>query len=97
MLCLGDLFYTGQIYTWLPGGDLELLVRSYDRLVGLFPQYDLVMPAHNEPAIGKAILLEVAGGPGRSWTAPAAYTLLEGGRRHYGFERFAFVTGPDGR
>jgi glyoxylase-like metal-dependent hydrolase (beta-lactamase superfamily II) len=97
MLFLGDLFYTGQIYTWLPGGDLELLVGSYDRLVGLFPQYDLVMPAHNEPAIGKEILLEVARGARQILDGTGAYTLLEGGRRRYGFERFAFVTGPDGR
>ena len=55
------------------------------------------MPAHNEPAIGKEILLEVARGARQVLDGTGAYTLLEGGRRRYGFERFAFVTGPDGR
>lgn len=97
MLFLGDLFYTGQIYTWLLGGDLEQLVASYDRLVALFPEYDLVMPAHNEPAIGKEILLTVAAGARSILEGTGTYTVLEGGRRKYAFDRFAFVTGPDGR
>jgi glyoxylase-like metal-dependent hydrolase (beta-lactamase superfamily II) len=97
MLFLGDLFYTGQIYTWLAGGDLEQLVASYDRLVALFPGYDTVMPAHNEPAIEKEILLTVARGARSILEGTGTYTLLEGGRRRYGFERFAFVTGPEGR
>jgi glyoxylase-like metal-dependent hydrolase (beta-lactamase superfamily II) len=97
MLWIGDLFYTGQIYTWLPGGDLEQLVASYDRLIGLFPHYDLIMPAHNEPAIEKGILLRVAEGAKGILDGTGQYSLLEGGRRKYSFDRFAFVTGPDGR
>jgi glyoxylase-like metal-dependent hydrolase (beta-lactamase superfamily II) len=97
MLWIGDLFYTGQIYTWLPGGDLELLVRSYQRLIDLFPCYDLLMPAHNEPAIEKGILSQVLHGARQILDGTGKYTLLEGGRRKYSFERFAFVTGPEGR
>ena len=97
MLWIGDLFYAGQIYTWLPGGDLKLLIKSYQRLVDLFPHYDVIMPAHNEPAIEKEILLEVLNGAQQILNGTGDFTLLEGNRRKYSFSRFAFVTGPDGR
>lgn len=96
-LFLGDLFYTGQIYTFLPGGDLAQLVASYERLVELFPAYDRIMPAHNEPALGKEILLQAARGSRQILEGGGDFTMLEGGRRKYAFEGFAFVTGPDGR
>jgi glyoxylase-like metal-dependent hydrolase (beta-lactamase superfamily II) len=96
MLWVGDLFYTGQIYTWLAGGDLVQLAASYRRLVELFPSYELLMPAHNEPAVEKTLLSEALAGAEQILAGTGNYTLLEGGRRKYDFGRFAFVTGPDG-
>jgi glyoxylase-like metal-dependent hydrolase (beta-lactamase superfamily II) len=96
MLWVGDTFYTGQIYTWLPGGDLRALIGTYQKLIDLFPLYDLLMPAHNEPAIGKAILLDVLEGARQILEGTGKYSLLEGGRRKYDFGRFALVTGPSG-
>ena len=95
MLWVGDVFYTGQIYTWLAGGDLRLLIQTYQRLIDLFPHYDLMMPSHNEPAIEKSILLEVLEGAKQVLAGTGDCTLLEGGNRKYDFGRFAFVTGPD--
>jgi glyoxylase-like metal-dependent hydrolase (beta-lactamase superfamily II) len=92
MLWVGDLFYTGQIYTWLAGGDLGQLVQSYRRLIDLFPSYDLLMPSHNEPAIEKSILLTVLQGAEQIQAGTGQYTLLAGGRKKYDFGRFAFVT-----
>lgn len=94
MLWVGDVFYTGQIYTWLAGGDIRLLIKSYQRLIDLFPHYDLLMPAHNEPAIEKEILLQVIDGAKQVLAGTGDYTLLEGDRRKYNFGRFSFVTGP---
>ena len=97
MLWVGDMFYTGQIYTWLAGGDLNLLIQSYKRLVDLFPHYDLLMPSHNEPAIEKEMLQIALDGAVQVRDGSGTCTLLEGGRRRYDFGRFAFVTGPDGK
>ncbi len=94
MLWPGDLFYTGQIYTWLAGGDLGQLIQSFRRLIELFPHYDLLMPSHNEPAIEKSILLEALKGAEQIQDGTGTFTVLEGGNRKYAFERFAFVTGP---
>jgi glyoxylase-like metal-dependent hydrolase (beta-lactamase superfamily II) len=97
MLWVGDLFYTGSIYTWLAGGDIDLLIESFEHLIGLFQHYDLLMPSHNEAAIEKEILLEALEGARQVRDGKGDYILLEGGRRKYPFSRFAFVTGPDGR
>lgn len=97
MLWIGDMFYTGQIYTWLAGGNLDLLIESYRRLVDLFPSFDLLMPSHNEPAIEKEMLAAALAGALQVREGTGEYTLLEGGRRRYDFGRFAFVTGPDGQ
>ena len=96
MLWVGDLFYTGSIYTWLPGGDIDLLIESYERLIALFPHYDTLMPSHNEPAVEKELLLEALEGAKKVRRRTDDFILLEGGRRKYPFNRFAFVTGPDG-
>jgi glyoxylase-like metal-dependent hydrolase (beta-lactamase superfamily II) len=96
MLWVGDVFYTGSIYTWLPGGDLDLLIQGYQRLIDLFPCYDLLMPSHNEPSVEKEILRDALFGAKQVREGKGEYISLEGGRRKYSFGRFAFVTGPKG-
>lgn len=95
MLWLGDIFYTGSIYTWLAGGDINLLIATYEKLIELFPHYDLIMPAHNEPAIEKTILEEALRGALMVRDKGGDPIILDGGRKKYQFERFSFVTGPD--
>jgi glyoxylase-like metal-dependent hydrolase (beta-lactamase superfamily II) len=58
-LWTGDIFYTGGIYTYLPGGDLDQFIKSYEKMVGLFPEYDYLMPSHNEPMVPKQVLATV--------------------------------------
>ena len=58
-LWTGDIFYTGGIYTYLPGGDLDKFIESYERMVKLFSEYDYLMPSHNEPLVEKEILTTV--------------------------------------
>jgi len=58
-LWTGDIFYTGGIYTHLPGGDLDQFIESYEKMLKLFPEYDYLMPSHNEPLVEKEILATV--------------------------------------
>jgi glyoxylase-like metal-dependent hydrolase (beta-lactamase superfamily II) len=58
-LWTGDIFYTGGIYTYLPGGDLGQFIKSYEKILKLFPEYDYLMPSHNEPMVEKEILATV--------------------------------------
>ena len=50
-LYTGDIYYTGSVTSYLPGGDQGAFVESCRRLVGLMPYYDWLMPAHNEPLV----------------------------------------------
>jgi glyoxylase-like metal-dependent hydrolase (beta-lactamase superfamily II) len=58
-LWTGDLFYTGGVTTYLPGGDHDDFVESCRRLVDMMPHYDMLLPAHNEPLVEKEIMVEL--------------------------------------
>jgi glyoxylase-like metal-dependent hydrolase (beta-lactamase superfamily II) len=58
-LWTGDLFYTGGVTTYLPGGDHDAFIESCRRLVRLMPSYDTLLPAHNEPLVEKEVLVEL--------------------------------------
>ena len=55
-LWTGDLFYTGGVTTYLPGGDHDAFIESCRRIVDLMPLYDILLPAHNEPLVEKQVL-----------------------------------------
>jgi glyoxylase-like metal-dependent hydrolase (beta-lactamase superfamily II) len=58
-LWTGDIFYTGGIYTYLPGGDLDQFIESYEKMVKLMPEFDYLLPSHNEPMVPKVVLKTV--------------------------------------
>jgi glyoxylase-like metal-dependent hydrolase (beta-lactamase superfamily II) len=52
-LYTGDIFYTGGVTSYLPGGNHDAFIDSCRKLVELMPEYDWLMPAHNEPLVEK--------------------------------------------
>jgi glyoxylase-like metal-dependent hydrolase (beta-lactamase superfamily II) len=52
-LFTGDIYYTGGVTSYLPGGNHDEFVESCRKLVGLSSFYDWLMPAHNEPLVEK--------------------------------------------
>ncbi len=52
-LYTGDIYYTGGVTSYLPGGDHDQFIESCRRLVELAPHYDWLMSAHNEPLVEK--------------------------------------------
>jgi glyoxylase-like metal-dependent hydrolase (beta-lactamase superfamily II) len=96
LLWTGDMFYTGAIYTYLPGGDMDTFIHSYRRMIGLSPHYDRLMPSHNEPWIEKSILsrvLRVAEGI-KAGTERGYIEGMDGGTRirRYNYQRFSIIT-----
>jgi len=99
LLWTGDIFYTGGIYTYLPGGDMDTIIGSYKRMIALFPHYDRLMPSHNEPLVEKEMLREVL----RAFEGIRAGTekdYIEGmdGEikvKRYNYHRFSIVTRAD--
>lgn len=91
LLWTGDTFYTGAIYTHLPGGDLDRLIESYRRLIDLFPHYDRLMPSHNEPWVEKEILLEALKAAEEIKAGVGRYVEGAGGIRRYDYGRFSLI------
>lgn len=58
-LFTGDIYYTGAVTSYLPGGDHDQFIKSCKRLVDLMPEYDYLMPAHNEPLVEAEQMLEM--------------------------------------
>ena len=58
-LYTGDIYYTGGVTSYLPGGDHDAFVESCNRLIDLINQYDWLMPAHNEPLVEKEQMQEM--------------------------------------
>jgi len=94
LLWTGDMFYTGAIYTYLPGGDLDQFIESYRRMIDLFPHYDRLMPSHNEPWIEKEILRDVLRATEEIREGKAEYIEGKGGKRRYNYGRFSLITAP---
>ncbi len=58
-LYTGDIYYTGGVTSYLPGGNHDDFVESCKRLVDLMSHYDYLMPAHNEPLVEKGQMREM--------------------------------------
>lgn len=59
-LWMGDLFYTGCIYTHLPWGDLDAFIESYkERVLPLLENVVRLLPSHNDPVENTGVLEEV--------------------------------------
>jgi glyoxylase-like metal-dependent hydrolase (beta-lactamase superfamily II) len=52
-LFTGDIYYTGEVTSFLPWGDHDQFIDSCKRLVDLAPHYNWLMSAHNEPNVEK--------------------------------------------
>ena len=54
----GDSFYPAPIYIYAPTTSLDQFIESFAKMVELMPQYEWVMPSHNEPKIEKHLIKE---------------------------------------
>jgi len=91
----GDTFYTGAIYTHLPGSDFDAFIRSYEKMIALSPHYERLMPSHNEPWVEKNMLQQVLEAVRRIKAGNAEYIedIADKTRiRRYEFARFAIIT-----
>ena len=54
----GDSFYPAPIYVYSPTTSLDQFIESFAKMVKYMPQYEWVMPSHNEPKIEKHLIKE---------------------------------------
>lgn len=91
----GDMFYTGAIYTYLPGGDLDVFIKSYRKMLEISGRFDKLMPSHNEPWIEKEVLERVLNAVEEIKSGKGKYIEgVDGGVkiRRYDYDRFSIIT-----
>ena len=93
LLFSGDTFYAGPIFLYVPETNLAAYRHSADRLAGLVPQLDLVLPAHNFPEARPEMLTRLAEAFHQVQSGRAQFTVT-GGRREYKFDGFSFLMAP---
>jgi glyoxylase-like metal-dependent hydrolase (beta-lactamase superfamily II) len=91
----GDSFYPAPIYIYSPTASLDQFINSLAKMVELMPNYDWVMPSHNEPKIEKHLIKECyeAAKSIKAGTAgPYTEGVAAGVKVHrYDYSRFSIV------
>jgi len=54
----GDSFYPAPIYIYAPTTSLDQFIESFRKITALIPEYEWVMPSHNEPKMEKHLIKE---------------------------------------
>jgi glyoxylase-like metal-dependent hydrolase (beta-lactamase superfamily II) len=90
LLFTGDTVYAGPIFLYVPETDVAAYQRSVQRLTGLVPQLDLLLPSHNFPAEKPEMLTRVAAALRAVQSGKASFTLSEG-LREYQFDGFRLL------
>jgi glyoxylase-like metal-dependent hydrolase (beta-lactamase superfamily II) len=94
LLWTGDTFYTGAIFVHLPGSDLDLFIKSYEKLIALSHSYEKLMPSHNEPWVEKTMVEEVLEAARQIRAGGTGYTQDPGDPRihRHDYPRFSIIT-----
>jgi len=90
ILFIGDTFYPGPIYLYVPETDVAAYERSIGRLATLVPQLDVLLTAHNLPVSRPEMLVRLADAFRQVRTGTARFTV-SGVQREYGFDGFSLL------
>jgi len=58
MFWTGDSFYPAPIYVYSPTTSLDQFIESFSKMTKLIPEYEWVLPSHNEPKMKKQLIKE---------------------------------------
>lgn len=91
----GDSFYPAPIYIYKPHTNLDQFIESFKKMTDTTPNFDWVMPSHNEPRIEKYLLKECykVAKSIRSGTAGQYKEGIAAGIKvhKYDYERFSLI------
>ncbi len=90
ILFVGDTFYPGPIYLYVPETDIVAYERSVDRLAALVPQLDVLLTSHNFPVSRPEMLLRLSDAFHQVRTGKAQFTV-NGAQREYLFDGFSLL------
>jgi glyoxylase-like metal-dependent hydrolase (beta-lactamase superfamily II) len=90
ILFVGDTFYPGPIYLYVPETDVAAYESSIDRLAALVPQLDMLLTSHNLPVSRPEMLLRLAQAFRQVRSGHAPFTV-SGAQREYRFDGFSLL------
>lgn len=90
ILFVGDTFYPGPIYLYVPETDVAAYERSIGRLATLVPQLDILLTSHNLPLSRPEMLLRLSDAFRQVRTGNARFTV-SGAQREYRFDGFSLL------
>ena len=90
LLFVGDSFYAGPIFLYVPETDMAAYTRSVDKLVKLVPQLDLLLPSHNFPEAKPQMLVRLQEAF-REVKEGKAKSVPNGDLREYKFDGFSLL------
>ena len=91
LLWVGDLYYDGPIWLFVPESDLDAYYQSVERLCNIVHRLNTLHPAHNGPIAdpGSLYLLKKALINIKNGTING--NAISGGRIEYYFEEFSLI------
>ncbi|MCF7935812.1 MAG: MBL fold metallo-hydrolase [Synergistales bacterium] len=95
-LWTGDNFYTGCVYTYLPWGDLDVFIETFEeRILPRLDEAGLLLPSHNDPCDRLEVLQEMHHLARAARRGEGGYVTGEKGIRKYNGSCFSLVVAAD--
>ena len=91
LLWLGDIYYDGPIWLFVPETDLDAFYQSVEQLCTLVPRLNTVHPAHNSPITQPQSLYSLRDALIHIQDGTVSGNTVSGGRVEYFFKGFSLI------
>ena len=91
LLWVGDLYYDGPIWLFVPESDLNAYYQSVERLCNIVPHLKILHPAHNGPIADPESLYLLRNALINIQNGTINGDAISGGRTEYYFEGFSLI------
>ena len=91
LLWVGDLYYDGPIWLFVPESDLDAYYQSVERLCNIVPRLNTLHPSHNEPITDPESLYLLRKALINIQNGTINGNAISGGRIEYIFEGFSLI------
>ena len=91
LLWLGDIYYDGPIWLFVPETDLDAFYQSVEQLCTLVPRLNTVHPAHNSPITQPQSLYSLRDALIHIQDGTVSGNTISGGRVEYFFKGFSLI------
>ncbi|MCH7675258.1 MBL fold metallo-hydrolase, partial [candidate division KSB1 bacterium] len=90
LLFTGDTFYPASLYAHLPASDFDAYAQTAAMLGQFFDEVDKLLPAHNEPLVGRVYLRRMHEGFKAIQDSTIEFKVTDG-NHEYMFEGFSII------